>query len=333
MRPEARAELARVAVAHGGAFMWGDAMRAGWTAREARAARDTGEWRRLGRGTFVDRIVWEALRDDRQQHLCVVRGRLLHKTPVWHAARRSSAVVHGLPFLGSMPIHAQLLRGSNGGTSKARNRHERTATVLPQDITRVNGVACSSLARTVVDLGRSDSRRSALTTTDAALRQGLTHAELMAVVERCLGWPGGPHARWVAHFADGLAESPLESISRLAMHQLGLPAPELQVEVWCGRELIARVDHLWRESNTIGQADGAMKYASRTDVLHDKRQDERLENLGFEVVRWGWDEAWRGGRRFEEVILRALGRGSRQELDPTVRLVSTSIQRNHHRAA
>lgn len=60
----------------------------------------------------------------------------------------------------------------------------------------------------------------------------------------------------VVRFADGRSESPLESISRVAFHELGLPAPEPQVEVWLGDELLARVDFFWRHRKTVGEADG-----------------------------------------------------------------------------
>lgn len=94
---------------------------------------------------------------------------------------------------------------------------------------------------------------------------------------------------------------------------------------WPGGAQAQRGDFLWRDAHTIGWADGAVKYTSRADLMAEKWQVERLENLGFEVVRWGWDEAYRGGPGFDRTISRARARGAAQQVDPGVRLVTTAL--------
>jgi hypothetical protein len=64
----------------------------------------------------------------------------------------------------------------------------------------------------------------------------------------------------VIDFADGLAESVLESIARVLFHQLRLAAPELQVEIRGEHGFIARVDFRWRQLRTVAEVDGALKY-------------------------------------------------------------------------
>jgi hypothetical protein len=123
-------------------------------------------------------------------------------------------------------------------------------------------------------------------------------------------------------------ETALESLSWAACHTLGLEMPEPQVQVFLGSRLIARVDGLWRTRNTIGQADGLYKYNDRLGVIKDKKQDEELEDLGFEVARWGWDEAYRPEGVLDDRLRRAFERGSRQQLDPRVRLVATTLEQS-----
>jgi hypothetical protein len=87
-----------------------------------------------------------------------------------------------------------------------------------------------------------------------------------------------------------VSESVLESISRVAFHEQGLPPPVLQAWVGDAGEVIGRVDFLWRAYRTIGEADGAIKYAGPTRAVAQLRRDARLRRAGFEVVHFTWDE-------------------------------------------
>lgn len=89
-------------------------------------------------------------------------------------------------------------------------------------------------------------------------------------------------------FADKLSESPLESISRVAFHEFGLPAS--QPQAWIKTEpVMFRVDFLWREYRTIGEADGKAKYADPSVIWDEKTRQEDISDLGFEFVRWTWE--------------------------------------------
>jgi hypothetical protein len=132
----------------------------------------------------------------------------------------------------------------------------------------------------------------------------------------------------VAKLANGLHETPLESLSWAAAVTLGIPLPEPQVRVYLGDVLLARVDGIWRDRNTIGQADGLFKYNDRQGVIKDKLQDEALEDVGFEVVRWGWADAWHPEGVLDARLMRAFERGRRQSIDPRVSLVPTTLEQS-----
>ncbi len=93
-------------------------------------------------------------------------------------------------------------------------------------------------------------------------------------------------------FADGRAESVLESISRVAFDQGGLPKPDLQA--WLGEDgsVIGRADFFWPEFGVIAEADGAAKYANPEEARKQLRRDAELRAAGFEVVHFGWNEIW-----------------------------------------
>jgi hypothetical protein len=306
-------------------FTTAEAVRQGAGERDIERLLGAQAWRRLRRGVFVASPVWQAA-DERGRHRLLVSGRLLQKDSRWVAARRSAAVFHDLPLLGkTLPEIPQLLRGAEGSRVKAKDRHERVATLPDEERVDVDGVPVSSLARTVNDIARQETFRSGLIVADGALRRGLGQDELVALARSRADWPGGWNGLTVARLANGLHETALESLSWAACHTMGIAMPEPQIRVYVGERLVARVDGLWRDHNTIGQADGMFKYKDRKGVIRDKKQDEELEDLGFEVARWGWDEAYRPVGVLDERLRRAFARGDRQEVDPRVRLLPTSL--------
>jgi len=181
----------------------------------------------------------------------------------------------------------------------------------------VDGIDTTSLLRTWTDYSADEPFRNAVVVADALLRRGIRREDLVAASPTSV-------ALDAARFADPLAESALESISRVACRTLEIAVPQLQIKVMYAGEEIARVDGLWEDVNTIGQADGALKYKDSSRVMKDKWQDERLESVGFEVVRWGWDDAWTPVR-LKGPLRRAFERGRSKRLDPGVRLVQATL--------
>ena len=125
---------------------------------------------------------------------------------------------------------------------------------------------------------------------DAALADGLVSmSDLDAALAGAVRWPGVRTARRVVELASPLAESPLESLSRLLVVDAGLPLPELQVVVHTrgGRY---RVDGLWRDRRVVLEVDGMMKYATPDELRAEKIRQENLERAGYRVVRVTWDD-------------------------------------------
>jgi hypothetical protein len=315
--------LRELAAAQAWAFSRRQALSCGFSVVDVERLLRQGQWRRLTSAGYVETETWHGL-TAAERHLALVSARLLVLQPGWHAARRSAVVAHRLPFLGKLPVRAQLLRPASGRT-RAESRHECVADLPLCDRTTALGLAVTTMARTVIDIARRESLASALVVADAALRRGVTTTDLVQVAHACARWPGGRQGLLVANLADGLAESPLESISRAAWYLGGLPMPDLQVEIWLGGRFVARVDML--SGNTIGEADGRGKYAGVDDLLAEKRREQQLRDLGFEVVRWDWAAALRGGEPFASRIRAAIERGERLRVDPRVRLVRTSLAR------
>ena len=163
---------------------------------------------------------------------------------------------------------------------------------------RIGGVEVTSAARTIVDLARAVPFEQAVVAADSALVRGaVTPAELDEALERAGHRHGVAAAGRVVRFADGRAESPGESRSRVVIHHAGLPAPDLQVEVrTADGRVLGRADFGW--DGVIGEFDGRVKYGRLLrpgqhpgDVVYaEKRREESFRAVGKHVVRWGWTD-------------------------------------------
>lgn len=216
--------------------------------------------------------------------------------PLSHA---SAAAVHGLALLRPDRRRVHLTSGRGSGGTTSRDRHLHTAPLGCDDLTVVDGVRVTSLARTAVDVATTGDFAQGLVVFDGALRAGVSKDQLaIALAGRRYG---GRQARRALLFAHKDSESVGESWSRAQMIDAGMPGPELQRVLRCPGGTY-RCDFCWGE-RLIGEFDGAVKYGqlrrpgdSATDtVLREKRREDELRRLGFMVVRWAWRDLERGG--------------------------------------
>lgn len=234
-----------------------------------------GQWRALRRGVIG------VLPPDAPDVLDACAAVLLR--PGHLVSHRSAALLHELPTFGRIN-RPELSRSTPAYSRGDADLVVRTARIPDADRTTWFGVPVTAPARTAVDSARI-SRRGGIMAVDAALRLGLASADdLAAVLDRAGTPPGIVQAREIVGLADGRAESPLESLTRLMLVDGGLPTFELQVPV-AGY----RVDFLLRAQRLIVEADGRVKYAG-DELWQEKLRQEYLERAGYRVVRVLWDD-------------------------------------------
>jgi Transcriptional regulator, AbiEi antitoxin/Protein of unknown function (DUF559) len=204
-------------------------------------------------------------------------------------ARSSGAVIHGLPVL-TVPAVPELLIAAPLRAGRRPDARLLSGRTTRADVTGWYGAAVATVARLLVDVARDDAR-AGLVAADAARRDRcVTGRDVEAMLRRARGWPGVRRAREVLALASPLAESPLESIVRLAAQDSGLPMPELQVEIRDPRSgRVDRVDMLWRAARLILEADGRLKYTG-DELWAEKRREERLVRQGYRVIRVMWSD-------------------------------------------
>src|SRR5690606_38225973 len=108
----------------------------------------------------------------------------------------------GIPLIGAWPARTHVIEeAANGGRSSALITRHGVAKV--PDVVEVQGLIVTSVARTVVDLGRTRTFASGLASADFVLAKGMaTREELLAEIEGSRGTRGLRQARSVVERAD-----------------------------------------------------------------------------------------------------------------------------------
>lgn len=158
-------------------------------------------------------------------------------------------------------------------------------TLDPADVVTRNGMRVTSPARTAYDLARRLPQDQAVAVVDALLRIGAVGPEqVVELARRSPRARGRRQALAVAGLADPRAESPRESLLRLAVHRAGLPAPVPQYEVREDGRFVARLDLAWPQARVALEYDGA-HHRDRDQFGKDVARHNALRAAGWVVFQ------------------------------------------------
>ena len=261
----------------------------GWRQRDIEHAVSTGRIRRLQVNRYVEESLWRELWPESRHLLEVVAAHAEMRNGNAVASHESAGVLFGLPLYRHIPasVHLTLPTGGRGPSRAGLVRHRDA--LREDDITMCSGIRCTTLERTTFDVVRAVGRETAVAFADAALRSVALRGEaydiaaaeewrerMLERLARAAGARGVRRAREVIRFADGRAQLPGESVSRLQLARLGFARFGLQVPVPGPKGKEYRVDLEIEEIGTFLEFDGKGKYL---------------------------DEAMRSGRTLEAVLL------------------------------
>ncbi len=178
----------------------------------------------------------------------------------------------------SPPLTAIRRRGMRG--------HLREITEA--EIWMLGNIRFTSAVRTFLDHAETTKRPFLVAMIDTILRARLAdHDELALAIEKRSGHRGNDRARAALRSADPRSESPMESILRVLLLDAGLPAPEVNVNLYdlegC---FLARADLYFREARLLVEYDGDQHRIDRAQFAHDIRRGSRLTAAGFAILRF-----------------------------------------------
>jgi hypothetical protein len=307
-----RVELALIARRQGGLVKRAQAHHVGYTERELRTlTAPHGPWVIVRRGIYADRAVVNAASEsddglaklqDRAASLAMVHTHVM--------SHDSAARIWGLPLLEpKKPLIHVTREGVIGTRTDAGVKHHLTQPGLVEGYV-VDGLPVTNLARTSLDISREHGIEAGAIAVDAARRRGVDLSVLAREVSVMKHWPNVTSARASIEASDPGAESPGETLLRLALREADLGEIGTQFPLRLGSQ-VAWVD--LRIGRHVFEFDGRVKFrrfedggaarGSIEDALWAERtrQNEICE-LGLGVSRVTWDELL--GRRRSETIAR-----------------------------
>jgi Protein of unknown function (DUF559) len=263
----------------------------------------------VGHGIYVTRAMASQFKDvPHGDHILKAGAVVLLNGPECVVSHQSAALMHEISLVREVTDVTLSSR-----TGRRGNRHgvHTYRTALPAShVTRRFGLPVTTPARTVADIARTATFAEGVVAADSALYRGLVAPLELRIVAGEFGSRGRAQAVRVAEFASGLAESPLESLARVAFDDQGLPAPELQASIFGDNGFIGRVDFYWKQYRTIAEVDGALKYADPARARKQLWRDKALRRAGYEVVHFDWREITQQPDQVANSIRAAFRRGA-----------------------
>lgn len=181
------------------------------------------------------------------------------------------------------PLETFVLRGNNRTRRPECNGGERD--LAAHDICDVFGMAVTTPLRTALDLGCKLRRREALAAIEGFMRvHGITLAQMEGELPRYFRRRGVVQLRQLVAIADGRAESPGESWTRLAIIDAGLPVPEPQYWVMRGGRPLFRLDLAYPHARVCVEYDGREFHEGDEPEANDRKRRKWLRDHGWTVI-------------------------------------------------
>jgi predicted transcriptional regulator of viral defense system len=227
-------------------------------------------------------------------------------------SHRSAAALHGIRRDNRARADVTL----PGGSARSRPRIEvhRTSTLEAADITVVDGIPCTTVARTLVDLGDVVSRQ--------AVERAVSQAEAMRVfdgraVHEALARAGPRRGAGIlravleSYEEPVLTEKGIEEAFLALCRKAALPSPAVNAWMSLHDGIAYKADFLWRAEKLIAETDGRDVHTTRKAFEHDRLRDQRLTLAGFTVVRFTWRQVANEPQRVSGALRSLLARLAR----------------------
>lgn len=206
-------------------------------------------------------------------------------------SHRTAAKKWGLVSGDGARWHVTVPRQSGGrqGPSSVVVHHPRR--LDPRDVTVLDGVPITTIARTIVDLADViDGNRLARAVHEAEVLRVLDVAAVHRALQRAPGRQGRREllAVLAAHTAQPSTKSELEDRFRKLCRDHDLPVPTTNTYIDLSTTTPAEIDALFADAKVIVELDGAAVHHTRRAFERDRARDAALAARGYVVMRFTW---------------------------------------------
>ena len=204
---------------------------------------------------------------------------------------------------------------------RSARRHDgikvhRSTTLTDKDVTKVNGIPCTTTARTLFDLGDVVTQRQLERSFDQA--EISERLDLTAIDDQLTRNPTRPAAKAVRNVLEThyLGRTPTVNENEEALlaitRELGIPDPDTNAFVILddGGPPI-KADFVWWEQRVIVEADSKKWHTSAQRLESDRVRDQRLMAAGWRVIRTTWKQMTQRPHELRPLLLKLLVPGFR----------------------
>lgn len=236
------------------------------------------------------------------------------RRPVFTA--HSALALLRIPIVGAWPQEVQVMSTNRNGS--ARPGVVAVARRADVETDLVDGIRVTSVEFSLLQMARRALLLPALVAANAACHrprldpgsQRTTPQRLRVEHERLMPYRGCRRVRAVLDRVRENADSVLETVSDVAIEELGFAPPGYQQRFVISTGEVY-VDFYWEGERIVGESDGDEKYrqagggtAAADRVIQEKRREDELRAQVNGLARWGWADAWRRAP-LERTLLRA----------------------------
>ena len=207
----------------------------------------------------------------------------------------SAAELLGLWNKRTVPV--DVIAPSQSGRKLRDIRWHNVRTPHPDEVEIREGIPCTTVSRTLVDMaGRTGPRSLRRLVEQAAVLRQLD----VRAVDRVLARGrrrGAPNLRTILRVwrigdeRKPVLRSPLEAKLLPALLERGVPHPECNVKLRIDGGRPIEVDMLWRSRRLVIEADGEETHGTRGAFQSDRHRAQRLVAAGYRVAGVTWSQA------------------------------------------
>lgn len=264
----------------------------------------TGHLERVFRGVY-------RIAGSQQSWSADLMAALLYCGPGSALSHRTAARLHGLLRL------PELVEICTPRRRRARDLPEswviHTSIVFPRaDLMPIGSLTCTTVERTLIDLGAAVSKRRVGHAVEEALRSEQTDLGLLSYVHQRRRGRGRRGAGVLAEVLEDLSiaprtDSPLERDFLELIRRGGMPEPLTQHVIEAEALFIARVDFAWPAHLLVVEVDGHSYHSTRDQRSHDAARQNRLVAAGYTVLRFTSDQLRTDRLEILKTVKRGLG--------------------------
>ena len=258
----------------------------GITSRQIERMVRSGVWEREAKGVYRNAAVPSTVRS-RLLAVCMAHRAV--------ASHRSAAALHRIEGYTLDRVEVVVAPGRGRGMRGAR-RYESSQMGLAKPVER-DGIPCTYLARTVLDLASVVPQRQLDRTIDAVLRDGqLRLSDLYGVLaaHALRGRPGCSAFKSSLEERFGGEPVPLSDWSRMVADLLvdaGLEYPALEHRVRrADGSFLAQVDLAFPSHRVAIELDSARWHDNRQSFVQDRRRRNEITLVGWTVLNFTWGD-------------------------------------------